>query len=330
MRANELWNRVKSSFAVRRPEALGKLLAVSLLAGVPAGLVVPSLPASVRGPFLPAALASVLLVVFLPELPRWARAALGVAFTSLVFGFGSELPSLLVLPALLGLVLFFEGKMTWARAFAFVVGPMLGAAWHQRLLELVHPWNPASRALEVVLRASVGLFMGVGLAAAHVEWVGDSVAERLAGGRAGEVWQRVQAALARLARGPSRAKLDGHVREVAQRYLALVAEASAVRDSIASVDVAHVQAELEALAQRAEAAEDAGARAHLHQAMRVHKDTLEQVDGLKRQRERMEAKASAELARLERAALSLELAPASGSLSGVVERLEALAREETA
>lgn len=330
MRALELWSRVTSSFAVRGPEKLGKRLAVSLLAGVPAGLAVTSLPARVRGPFLPAALASTLLVLFLPELPRWVRAALGVAFLALAFGVGDELPSLLVLPALLGLVLFFEGKPSWARAFAFVVGPVLGAAWHQGLLELVHPWSPASRALELALRASGGLFLGVGLAAAHVEWVGDRVAERLADGRAGEVWQRVQAALARLARGPSRTKLEAHVREVVERYLALVAEASAVRDAIASVDVAHVQKELKALAQRAEAAEDSGARAHLHQAMRVHKDTLEQADGLQRQRERVEAMASAELARLERAALSLELAPASGALSGVVERLEALAREDAA
>lgn len=330
MRASELWTRVRSSFAVRGPEKLGKLLAVSTLVGLPAGLAVTSQPVPMRGAFLPAALASTLLVLLLPDVPRWGRGALGVVFALLTFGFGAELPTLLVLPALLGLVLFFEGKASWARAFAFVVGPVLGAAWHQGLLELVHPWGPASRALELALRASVGLFVGVGLAAAHVEWVGDRVAERLAGGRAGEVWQRVQAALARLARGPSRTRLEAHVRQVAERYLALLGEAGAVRDSIASVDVAHVQAELEALAHRADAAEDAGARAHLHQAMRVHKDTLEQVDGLKRQRERVEAKASAELARLERAALSLELAPAQGSLSGVVERLEALAREEAA
>jgi hypothetical protein len=120
------------------------------------------------------------------------------------------------------------------------------------------------------------------------------------------------------------------VRAVAERYLAYLAEANAVREALASVDVAHLRAELEALAHRADATEDAGARAHLHQAMRVHKDTLEQVDGLTRQRERLEAKASAELTRLERAALALELAPAGCSLGAVVERLEALAREEVA
>lgn len=323
MRANELLTQLRSSFAVRTPEKLGRLLAISAAVGVPVGLATPS-SLTARLPLAQAALASAALVVLLPDIPRWLRGLLGAVFTVLVFGFGRELPTLLVLPALLGLVLFFEGKVTWPRALAFVAGPVLGALWHHALLGLFHPWNDATHALAVVLQASVGLFVGLGLAAAHVEWVGDAVAERLTGRRASDVWQRAQAALARLARSPERKRLERHVHEVAERYLAHQAEAATLRDAIAAVDRVQVDAELEQLAHRAQAATDAGARAHLEQAMRVHKDTLEQVDGLARQRERAEAKASAELARLERAALSLELAPPSGGLAPIAERLEAL------
>lgn len=328
MRADDVWKRMQSSFVVRSPEKLGKLLAVSAVVGALVGHATPRLP-GVHSAFLPAALTSMALVVLLPDVTRWLRAGLAVVFAVLLFGYGRDLPTLLVLPALLGMVLFFfRGTASWPRAFAFIAGPVLGALWQHALMSLVQPWGPVTHALEVVLRDSVGLFIGVGLAAAHVEWVGDTVAERLSSGRAGDVWQRVQAALGRLPRGASRTRLEAHVHQVAERYLALVAETAGLAESIASVDVAHVREELETLAQRANEASDAGARAHLQQAMRVHKDTLEQVDGLSRQRERVEAKASAELARLERAALSLELAPAGGALGGVVERLEALAREE--
>ncbi|MEW6430145.1 MAG: hypothetical protein AB1730_01445, partial [Myxococcota bacterium] len=241
-----------------------------------------------------------------------------------------ELPTLLVLPALLGLVLLFEMGVTWPRALAFAAGPVLGALWHRALLGLFHPWNDATHALDVVLQASVGLFVGLGLAAAHVEWVRDTVAERLTGRRASDVWQRAQAALARVARCPERKRLERHVHEVAERYLAHEAEAAGLRDAIAAVDRVRVEAELEQLSHRAQVATDAGARAHLQQATRVHRDTLEQLEGLARRQERAEAKASAELARLERAALSIELAPSSGALAGVVERLEALAGEDPA
>jgi hypothetical protein len=60
---------------------------------------------------------------------------------------------------------------------------------------------------------------------------------------------------------------------------------------------------------------------------RAHKDTLEQVDGLERQRERLEARAAADIARLERIALCLELTAPTDSLPALSERLAHLIAE---
>ncbi|MEW5740855.1 MAG: hypothetical protein AB1938_18190, partial [Myxococcota bacterium] len=254
------------------------------------------------------------------------RVALGACFLLLALPFGSELPSLLVVPALLGLVLALEGTPGWSRSARFMLGPVLGALWAAWLADLFHPWNVPSRLLELSLHGAVGLFMGVGLVAAQVEWVSDPFTERLTG-RTAEVWQRAAQALARLPRGKGREQLKAQVQAVALRLLARQQEAAGVAAALETANAPLLRAELEVLRQRVEAAVDPGARAHLLEALRAHKDTLEQVDGLQRQRERLEARAAAEVARLERAALCLELAAPSGSLTALAERLSQLTVE---
>jgi hypothetical protein len=313
---------LSQSFAVRSPERLGRLLAWSTAVGVVAAGVVTLVHG--RQPYLPAALASVGILVTVPRLSLPARAVVGLVLVGLMLGIGDLLPSLVVVPAMLWLVLALDGQLTPTRALAFATGAVLATLWHAGLVQALHPWNEATRALLLALKASVGLFLGVGLALGHVEAVGDRIAARLDGRRAGEVWRRVQQALARLPRGESRRRLEAKVRALALELIARLEEERAVAESIAVVDASHVQAELEVLSSRAEAATDAGARAHLEQAMRVHRDTLEQVDGLNRQRERLEARAATGVALLERAALCLEVAPASASLADVTSRLEAL------
>jgi hypothetical protein len=313
---------LRQSFAVRSPERLGQLLAwstgVGLFAFWLAGAVDP------RSTYLPAALASVGIFVTVPRMRFGVRVVVGLTLVGLVLGLGGELPSLLFVPAMLWLVLAVDGELTPARALSFAAGSVLATLWHAGLVHVLHPWNPATHLLLSALKASVGLFLGVGLAAAHVEAVSDRIAGRLEGRRAGEVWRRVQQALSRLPRGDGRRRLEAQVRALVLELLSRLDEERAVAESIAVVDASHVRAELEVLASRAEAATDAGARAHLEQAMRVHRDTLEQVDGLVRQRERLEARAATGVALLERAALCLEVAPASASLADVASRLEAL------
>lgn len=308
---------LKSSFAVRQPETLGRLFWLGSVTGVVAAGLAGALGGR-AGPS-PAALTAAGLVVALPRFAPLARAALGLGLLLITFSFGRDLPLFPV--ALLGLVLALEGDVTWGRAVPRVVGPVLGALWHQALVHVAQPYDEATRLLALALQASVGLFVAVGLAAAQVQPVLDVVAERLRGRRAAEVWQRVRRALTRLPRGAARRRLEGQVREAALRLVARHEALEQVDAALATVDAGQVQAELAVLTTRAEAAQDAGARAHLHQAMRVHKDTLEQAEGLARRRERLDAQAAADLAVLERAALSLELAPGAGSLADVEARL---------
>ncbi|MCC6336203.1 MAG: hypothetical protein IT380_19725 [Myxococcales bacterium] len=315
---------VTQFFAVRSPETVGRTLAVSAAVGVlGAGLAAVVGSAS---PFLPAALTAAGLVVALPRFASAGRVALGLGFLVLALALGRELPSLLVLPALLGLALSLEGTPGWSRAARLLGGPVLGALWAAALVEVLQPWSPATRLLELALRGAVGLFLGVGLVAAQVEWVRDPFAERFTG-RSAEVWQRLTRALARLPRGPARSRLKAQVQAVALRLLARLDEARDVTAALATANAPLLRAELEALSQQLESAVDSAARAHLLDALRAHKDTLEQVDGLERQRERLAARAAAEVARLERAALCLEVAPPTGSLATLAERLAHLTAE---
>ena len=122
-------------------------------------------------------------------------------------------------------------------------------------------------------------------------------------------WQRVRTALGRLPTGAPRTELEALAREGVARWLAVKAERDQLAESLDEQAEQEAREAVTALSERISETTDAELGAHLSQLRRVHKDTLEQLDGLRRRVERLEARTAAEAGWLETAAFSLELAP---------------------
>lgn len=222
----------------------------------------------------------------------------------------------------LGLLLFFEHE-TWPQRAVALLGPTLGAAWGLQ----VTSWLSARHLgplgwLGPVSVAFLGLFVAAGAVAAGLEWSADGVSLRLrAEPKVRRTWERLSRALARLPEVTVRRQLEGAAAAAAERWLAARAE---VVDVTAALDEELELRSKDALLQleaRLETTTDAGVADSLRHLARVHRDTLEQLDGLRRRRERLEATAAAEAAWLETAAFTVELAPREPS-----QRLDMAAR----
>ncbi len=215
----------------------------------------------------------------------------------------------------------------WGRRALALVGPSVGLAWGLQVVAWLSarhlgglPWLGPAAVL------ALGLFIALGALAAGASWSPDDVELRLrAAPRLVGTWSRLRVGLGRLPRGTARGQLEALVRAAAERWLAARVEAA---DVGASLDGELEHRTLDALTQleaRLEQTTDAGVADSLRHLARVHRDTLEQLDGLRRRKERLDAVAAAEVAWLETAAFTVELAPRSPpALLDVASRLEAL------
>lgn len=286
--------------AALRPHSAGPLSVTFA-----AALLLLVLPAQTLGLRLGLAAAAALLPVILP----WTPATLPYFFT-----------------VALGLALAFEQSTGWRRAAA-LIGPSLGGAWClllERWLSARHLGSAA--ALSWVALIGVGLFVSIGAVLARVTFSADAVEPTLSElPRVRLTWLRLRAALERLPQGQPRTELAALVREGAARCV----RARASRDELASALDESVEEEAReaviALKARLLTTTDPELNAHLSQLLRVHSDTLEQVDGLRRRVERLEARAAAEAGWLETAAFSVELAPRNDQgVRDLASRLRAL------
>lgn len=254
-----------------------------------ASILLVLLPKQGLGVRLSVLAASCLLPVFVPTTP-------------------STFPFLFTVP--LGLMLANE-PLSHARRLVLAVGPTLGAAW----CLLLERWLSARHlgpgvALGWLALGGAGLFVSVGAALAWLSFAADAVEPKLASQpKVLHAWQRVRTALGRLPTGAPRTELEALAREGVARWLAVKAERDQLAESLDEQAEQEAREAVTALSERISETTDAELSAHLGQLRRVHKDTLEQLDGLRRRVERLEARTAAEAGWLETAAFSLELAP---------------------
>lgn len=251
-------------------------------------------------------------VLLLPVFTRWTPAVLPYFFT---------------VP--LGLALALE-PLPPLRRLLVLGGPSLGAAWFLWVARWLAARHLGSAAPVLTLAALLGsgLFVAGGAALAWLSFSFDLTASRLVKQpKVRLAWLRVRAALGRLPKGPGRARLERLVTEGAARCFEARVEREAAAATIDAQAEREAREAVRALEERAAQVRDPELLAHLQQLLRVHRDTLEQLDGLRRRAERLEAREAAEAGWLETAAFSLELAPkGEGGLSDLGARLEALGR----
>lgn len=318
----ETWQRV----GFDDPAQVERLLVRGALAGGLAGglgaLVGGSHPATWAVTF-----AAALLLLVLPRQGLGLLLALAGAMVLLPVFVGwspANLPYFFTVP--LGLALAFEPLSPVRRAVA-LVGPSLGGAW---CLQVTH-WLSARHlggavALSWLAVLGAGLFLSAGAALAYFTFAVDAVEPKLtAQPKVRLAWLRLRTALRRLPKGEPRTRLEALAREGAERCVS----ARAQRDEVAAcLDEAQEQEARDAvlaLQQRLGETADDELRAHLAQLLRVHQDTLEQLGGLRRKVERLDARAAAEAGWLETAAFTVELAPkGEPALREVASRLHSL------
>lgn len=277
---------------------------------------------------LSGALTALGALVVLPRVGGGGRLlACVLALVGLYLVVDRTVPALVVVAAVLPLTVTFGAGASLPRVALAAVGPALAVSAHAWLVHLVRPWSPATQLLAGALEASVGLFLGLGLALAHLEGEDEHLAWQLDLRDAGTAWRRLTAALGKQRRTGARRQLEARLRGLARQLITQTDEVRAVAAAITGVDEKQLHVALAELSAKAEAVMDTQARRHLEQALRAHRDTLEQVDGLTRRRERLEARARATLALLERAALALEATSPTEPLGEVVARLDLLAGE---
>jgi hypothetical protein len=271
-----------------------------------AALLLLVLPRQTFGLLLALTAAVMLLPVFLPWTP-------------------STLPFFFTVP--LGLAMALE-PLSPVRRLVALVGPSLGGAW----CLLVEHWLSArhlggASALGWVAMLAAGLFVSAGAALAWLSFAVDAVEPKLAvQPKVRLAWLRLRTALRRLPKGEPRARLEALAHEGAARCVSARAQRDEVAGSL-DEDLEHDAREaVTALTQRLTETADAELKSHLAQLLRVHQDTLEQLEGLRRKVERFEARAAAEAGWLETAAFSVELAPKSElGLRELASRLDSLA-----
>jgi hypothetical protein len=138
----------------------------------------------------------------------------------------------------------------------------------------------------------------------------------------------VRTALARVHDAGVRRQLETLARAGATRWVQAERERSELNAGLDMTLEAETRAAVTALEERLLETGDAELKEHLVQLLRVHRDTLEQLDGVRRKVERAEARVAAEAGWLETAAFSIELAPRStaglGELAGRLQSLAAI------
>lgn len=275
--------------------------------------------------------AALLLLLVLPRQSFGLRLGLtgGVALLPAVLPWTlSTLPYFFTVPLGLALALQPLSPLSPLRRLVALGGPSLGGAW----CLLVEHWlsarhlGGASAQGWVALLAS-GLFLSAGAALAWLSFAADAVEPQLAAQpRVRLAWLRLRRALRRLPRGEPRARLEALAHQGASRCVSARAQRDEVAASLDEALESDAREAVQALTERLTETADAELKASLSQSLRVHQDTLEQLDGLRRKVERSEARAAAEACWLETAAFSVELAPKSElGLRELASRLDALA-----
>lgn len=335
MRAlEETWQRLGFENAAEVEKRLVHGTAVGVLGGLTGawlgGLVRPQ-DQGLLSISLAITLAAWLLMLVLPRLTLGYRLTLlGTTGLLSLFLPGNTpvLPLFFTVP--LGLVLALE-PATWGRKLLAFAGPTVGAGWcglvayglsarHLRLGSLP-TWLPI---------AFAGLFITAGAVLASVTFAVDTIEPKLLGQpKVRLAWLRVRAALDRLPQGESRRQLETLAREGAARCVSARAEHDEMASSLDGAAEQDARAAVFALKEKLEETTDEELKTHLSQLLRVHQDTLEQFDGLRRRFERLEARTAAEAGWLETAAFSLELAPRSElGVRDLAARLAALSPQE--
>lgn len=251
-------------------------------------------------------------VAMLPVFIKWTPATLPYFFT---------------VP--LGLALAFEALPPLRRLVLFA-GPSLGAAWCLAVVRWLSARHlgAVGESLGVIGVLLSGLFVACGAALAWLTFSYDAIEVRLAAQpKVLRAWGRLKVALAKLPEGPARQRLQRLVREGAERCLGARSERDLVQGGLDEQAEREAREAVDALTARLTEATDGELVAHLQQLLRVHRDTLEQLDGVRRKLERLDAREAAEAGWLETAAFSVELAPkAEPRLAELGARLEGLAR----
>ena len=172
-----------------------------------------------------------------------------------------------------------------------------------------------------------GLFISAGAALAWVTFAADTVEPRLsAEPKVLAAWIKLRTALQKLPKARASERLEALALEGAERCLKAIAEKDEVARSLDGTQESESREAVAALETRLAESADAELKEHLAQLLRVHRDTLEQVDGLRRKVDRLEARVAAETGWLETAAFSVELSPKSElSLNDLSSRLMKLA-----
>ena len=279
-------------------------LAVGAVTCAAAALLL-ALPRQTLGKRLLLAGAPWLLLVFVPFTP-------------------AMLPYFFTVP--LGLALALEQRAPLRRLVA-LVGPSLGGAW----CLLITQWLSARHlggavALSWVALLGAGLFVSAGAALSWVSFAVDAVVPKLAAHpRAQLAWLRLRAALRKLPQGTSRQQLEALAYEGAERLVNARAQRDQVAAALEHAGEQDARDAVDALEERLKQTADAELGSHLAQLLRVHRDTLEQLDELHRRVERLDARAAAEAGWLETAAFSVELAPKGElAVSELTSRLRSL------
>lgn len=261
----------------------------------------------------PAYLTLVLCVlqVVLPNRNKWLM--FGVAATSLALGAiwgGTARTMPYFCAGTLGLTFALEGTSWWRRAALFV-GPALGVAWCLALLEVFSAkYLGAARVVWWGAFACSGVLVTLAASLGTVTLSLDPLELRLRvmDPKVRETWQRFHRVARRFSPEAHRRLLD-LASTVAARWLEARLEQRDAKDSLGSAQFEESKAAIARLEERLGEVSDPELRAHLEQSMRVHRDTLEQLNGLRRRAERAEARALAEQTWLDTAVLTLELTP---------------------
>lgn len=269
-----------------------------------------------------------LLLLTLPRQTLAARAGIGAgAIVAALFlpWTATTLPYFFTVP--LGLALAHEAA-TPARKLAAFAGPSLGGAW----CLLVAHWLSlrhlgAGALLGWVALLSTGLFISAGAALAWVTFSADTVEPRLVGEpKSLAAWIKLRVALRRLPKGRASARLHLVAQEGAKRCVKALAARDELVRALDQTQESESREAVSALEARLGETTDQELAAHLAQLLRVHRDTLEQLEGLRRKIDRHEARVAAETGWLETAAFSVELAPKNeASLGDLEARLTKLA-----
>ncbi len=321
-----------SRFSFEEPELVEKSLVRGALWGASAamvGLVIDRSGSHPGSTALPVTLATATLLVVLPRQRQpllFALVAAMAAVAGMLGVSGRAMPYFFSVG--LGAVLAMEA-LTPARRVVALVGPSLGVLW----CSVVAHWLSARHlgagaSLALVAQGAAGLFVAIGASLAWVSFAADTIEPKLlAGPKVRHAWLRIRNALGRLPGGETRASLEALSREGAERWVQARREHDEALSNIDGQLEADSQEAVAALTERLGETTDAELKEHLAQLLRVHRDTLEQLAGLRRRVERAEARVAAEAGWLETAAFSVELAPRSASgLGDLVTRLRALSQ----